>query len=206
MAKTKKISINAFDKIIENTYTPTETVEWNGIEITIKNTLSLTEMMAFVDSVTKSCFTSDNGTYLPEVKDFAIKSCVLEMYANFAMPSNIEHRYKLIYCSDAISTVLQHINNQQFSEITQAIDDKVSHIAQANIEMVNRQANDLYASFDNLQKQLAEVFSGVGSDDMSKLVGAISKGKLNEEKLVQAYMSQTKPKKIQLEEAKDRDS
>lgn len=205
MAKTPKISISTFDKIVENTYTPSKTVEWHDTEIVIKNTLSLSEMMAFVDGVTKSCFTSDNGTYLPEVKDFAIKCCVLEMYTNISMPSNVEHKYRLIYCSDVISIVMVHINNQQMDEIIRAINNKVDHIAQANIEMINKQASELYSSFDSLQKQFTEVFSGVDANEVSKLVGAITDGKLDEEKLVRAYTRQTLPKK-QKENRKGSDS
>lgn len=194
MAKTKRISINAFDKIAKETYTPTETIEWNGIEVTIKRTLSFEEMMTFVDSVVKSCFTIDKGTYLPEVKDFAIKSCILEMYSNFSLPNNTEHKYNLIYCTDAIQAVLQHINVQQFNEIVQAINDKLDNLAQEDIEMVHRQMNDLYTAFDNLQKQFSGVFEGINADDVSKLVNAITDNKLDEEKLVKAYVTQAMPK------------
>ena len=34
MAKMKKISVNAFEKAMKDTYTPTETFDWNGIEVT----------------------------------------------------------------------------------------------------------------------------------------------------------------------------
>lgn len=195
MAKTKRISVNVFDRIAKETYTPTETIEWNGIEVIVKRMLSFEEMMMFVDSVVKSCFTIDKGTYLPEVKDFAIKSSILEMYANFSLPNNIEHKYNLIYCTDATQVVLQHIDAHQFNEIVRAINDKLDNIAQANIEMVYKQMNDLYVAFDNLQKQLSSVFEGINHDDVSRLVSAITDNKLDEEKLVKAYTTQVMPRK-----------
>ena len=194
MAKTKKISINTFDEIVKSTYTADEVVMWHDTEITIKKTLSLKEMMTFVTGVSKSCFTVDDGTYIPEVKDFVIKSYIIDMYTNLSLPDNSEHKYNLIYCSDIIETVLQHINGQQFNEICLAIKEKVDNIAQANIEMVHRQLNELYTSFSALQDKLAGVFSGVNEDDVSKLVGAISDGKFDENKIVKAYMNQTKVK------------
>lgn len=186
----KKISITAFENIMKETYTPTKTVEWNGVEVTIKNTLSFKEVLAFVDSVTKSCFTADQGAYLPEIKEFAIKCCILEMYGNFAMPSNVERKYDLVYCTDAISVVLEHINRSQLKEIVDAISDKIDNLAQANIEAVHRQMNEFYASFSNLQEQLSGIFDGIGAGEISKIAGAISGGQFDEAKLVQAYIDQ----------------
>lgn len=192
--KTKKISITAFDRIMRETSTPIETVEWNGVEITIRKTLSFRDVLGFVDSVTKSCFTSDTGTYLPEVKVFAIKCCVLEMYANFALPSNVEHKYDLVYNTDAFDVVIQHINMKQFNEIVDAISEKVENIAQANIEAINSQMNEIYSAFDTLQKQVSDMFSGVNSEDMSKFIGAVSGEQFDEAKIVEAYMKQRKEK------------
>lgn len=184
----KKISISAFEKIMKETYTATKNVKWNGVEITIKNTLSFKEVLSFVDSVTKSCFTTDNGSYLPEVKEFVIKCCILEMYANFAMPINVERKYDLVYCTDAVNVVMENINRVQLDEIIEAINDKIDNIAQANIEAVNKQMNELYSAFDNLQEQMTGIFAGIGTDEISKLIGAISGDKFDEDKLIQAYI------------------
>lgn len=187
MAKTKKISVNAFENVMKETYTPTSTFDWHGVEVTVKKSLSLKEMLEFVDTVVKTCFTSDTNTYIPELKDFATKMCILEKYANFTMPSNVESRYALIYCTDAVETVLGYVNHQQFNEICVAIAKKVENLAQANIEAVNRQMNELYNAFDNLQTQMAGLFSGVNNEDIKAVAGALSGGLLDEEKLVSAY-------------------
>lgn len=192
MAKTKKISINAFDKIVKDTYTPTTTVEWHGQEIIVKRNLSFKEMMEFVDSVTKTCFTLSTNTYMPEVKDFAVKSNILEKYANFALPNNLEHRYELIYSSDAVETVLNCVSHQQFNEIMASIDAKINNLAQSNIEAMNKQMNELYTAFANLQSQMEGLFSGVKTDDFNALISAFGNGGLNEDKLVEAYLAKTK--------------
>ena len=192
MSKTKKISINAFDKIVKETYTPTTTVEWRGQEIIVKRNLSFKEMMEFVDSVTKTCFTISTNTYMPEVKDFAVKSNILEKYANFTLPNNIEHRYELIYSSDAIETVLNYVSHQQFNEIMASIDAKINNLAQSNIEAMNKQMNELYTAFANLQSQMEGMFAGVNPDNFNALIGAFGNGGLDEEKLVDAYLAKTK--------------
>lgn len=191
MAKVKKITVNAFERVMKENYTPTETFDWNGVEVTVKKTLSLKEVLEFVDSVVKSCFTRDTNTYMPEIKDFATKVCILEKYANFTMPSNVETQYTLIYCTDAVERVLGYVNPQQFNEICAAIAKKVDNLAQANIEAVNKQMNELYNAFDNLQSRLAGLFEGVNNDDIRAVAGALANGTLDEEKLVKAYTNQT---------------
>lgn len=168
--------------------------------MTVKKTLSLKEMLSFVDSVVKSCFAENTNAYLPEIKEFAIKVCILEKYANFTMPSNVESQYALIYQTDVVERVMSYINHQQYCEVRAAINAKANNIAQANIESVNKQMNELYNSFDNLQTQISGLFEGVNNDDIRAVAGALANGGLDEEKLVSAYMNQ-KP----LVEVKDGD-
>lgn len=192
MAKIKKISINAMDKVIHNTYTPSTTVEWNGLEIIVKHNLTFIEMMNFVDSVTKTCFTSADGVYIPEVKEFAIKSNVLDRYTNITLPNNLGHRYDMIYCTDIVDTVFKHINSQQLDEIITAIDEKVKNRAQANIESINKQMSDLYTAFDNLQNNVTQMFDGVDNNVINSFIKTMVDGSIDETKLAEAYIAQSK--------------
>lgn len=191
MAKIKKISINAMDKIAKDNHNLTTPVNWNGLEIIVKKFLPLKEMLGFVDSVTKTCFPGDNNNYVPEVKDFAIKSNILERYANFNLPNNLDHRYELIYATDAVDIVLKQVDMQQFNEILKAIDAKVNHIAQANIEAINKQMNELYSAFNTLQTNMENMFSGIDPDNFNALINAFGNGEINESKIVEAYLANT---------------
>ena len=190
--KSKRISITTLDKVMRENNTPIETVEWHGVEVTIRKTLPLKDVLNFVDSVSKSCFDNTTNAYLPEVKVFAIKCCILEMYANFSLPLNVEHKYNLVYNTDAFDTVIKYINTRQLDEIIDAINEKVDNIAQANIETINRQMNDIYNAFDGLQKQFGQIFSNIKSEDMSEFIQAVANEKVDEDKLMQAYIKQTK--------------
>lgn len=190
MAKTKlkKVSVNAFEAAVTNSYEPLKVIEWNGIEIVIKKTISLKEMLEFVDGVTKSCFNEDTNAYRPEAKDFAIKIYVLEKYANFTLPKNIEMKYDLIYQSDIVSCVISHINVEQYNEIVSAINNKVDNLAQANVEAINSQMNELYNSFNNLQEKIGEIFSGVNPEDVKEIMGYLSDGRaFDSDKIVEVY-------------------
>lgn len=167
MDKNNRISYETFKKTVYEHYSGSHAVVWNDIEIMIKPVLSLKEMMTFVDNVVKMCFTED-AVYLPEAKDFAIKSCILEMYANFDLPRDVSQRYELIYCSDIVTFVIEHINQIQLNEIVNSSNEKIANLAQANIEAMNKQMNDLYNAFNNLQSQISNVFDNISPDDIIK--------------------------------------
>lgn len=198
MEKTNKIDVNVFANAVKtmnaegSDISGTHTDTWNGIEVTVKRTLSLKEMLTFVDNVVKTCFTETDGTYMPEVKDFAIKKYILEMYSNFVLPEDVEESYMLIYESDAVDFVLQRINGRQLGEIVQSAEEKIAHLAQANIEMVNRQMNDLYTAFNSLQNHIANVFTGIDAGDIDKLLGALSDGQIDEGKMYEAFLKGSK--------------
>lgn len=189
---TKRISINALEKVMKETYDNTHMLDWHGLEVTIKKTLSLKEMLEFVNSVVNSCFSNDEiSVYNPEVKDFAIKISILQKYTNFTLPKNSETKYELLYKTDVIPCVLKCINAEQFFEICTSIDKKIENVAQANIEAVNKQMVELMSAFENLQTQMGELFDGVENSDMPALLKALSGGTLDEDKFVQAFINRT---------------
>lgn len=189
MSQMERISVNAFENVMKETYEPTEKFNWNGIEVTVKKNLSLNEMLEFVNIVVSTCFSNESNSYMPEVRDFATRICILDKYANFTMPKNIETQYELVYCTDAVEQVLQHVNSNQFNEIELSISKKIDNMSQANIEAVNKQMNELFNEFNNLQNSLASLFDGIENIDIRAFAGAISNGGIDEEKLVKAYTS-----------------
>ena len=158
--KIKRISATAFEKATESAYEPTVNVEWNGLPLVIKRHLNLAEMAKFVDVCVKACFNPDDASYSPEVKDLAIRSCIVALYTNVTLPENIAKQYELIYHSMILDIIYANVDQIQLDAIIRAIDDKVEHLAAANIEMVNKQMNDLYGALDGVQKQMSEMFDG----------------------------------------------
>lgn len=192
MAKKKinRISINALEEVVQKTYENTQTVEWNGIDVVINKSLSLEDLIKFADSVVKSCFNGDTGEYMPWIKDFAIRSNIMEMYANFTLPKNLEAQYNLVINSGAVEMILNHVNAAQFNELIRSIDAKIQNFADANVNMAFSKLNDVVASFDGLQEKMSSLFAGVDAADVSKLIGAISDGAFSEDAVVKAYMEQ----------------
>lgn len=192
MANSSRISVNAFERVMKDTYTPETSFEWNGIEVTIQKTLSLKDAMSFVQNVVSMCFAEDTNEYLPDVKEFAIKVAVLDHYTNFTMPSNIEKKYALVYCTDAVEQVLVHINQMQYADLLLAINKKLEYCAKANIEAVHKQMDELYRQMDSLQENLSNMFAGISGDDIKNISSALLNGSFSEEKLVEEYLKQKK--------------
>lgn len=190
--KIKRVSISALDEVVKQVYQPLKVVEWNGIEVTIKPTLSLQEMLRFADSVSKSCFDIVTGAYLPEVKNFAIRCNVMDTYANFSLPENNEHKYILAMCSGAFEMIMEHINMAQFHELMNAINEKVDNRASANVQMMTMKFDEVVSAFEDLQEKVGSLFDNITADDMKKLTEAMASNNFTDAGLVKAYMEHKK--------------
>ncbi len=199
MAKAdKKVSIALFDKIAKEQFRNEATIEWHDAQIRVKYALPLTDMLAFVDDVVGSCFHDKLG-YMPEVKDFAIKSNILYRYANFTLPDNLEHRYQLVYVTDAVDAVCAAIDGTQLQEIVNAINSKIRFLCDSKATMVQERINDVLNTMEEMRDNTKSIFEGITQDDLKSLMSAITSSGLDEQKLVHAYIEQTKNKDEQAE-------
>lgn len=189
--KEKRISINALEKIAKEQFPESVTEQWFDIEVTIKRSLPLKEMLQFVQEVVDACFTTD-GTFVPEIMDFATKSGILTHYANFTLPDNLEKQYWLIYSTGAVDMVCQHINMVQLQEMIGGINRKIDHMCDTDIVATKAKLNDLYEAFVKMGTEVSDLFSGVNAEELQKMVGALGGTELNEEKIVSAYIEHMK--------------
>ena len=180
----KTISYEEFKNTITNV--DIVEVEWNGLSVTSQKRLSLPEMLSFVATVSTSCF-SDKGEYRPEIKDFILNCELISRYTNIELPDDTIEKYTMAcLATDLIATIKQEIDTDQYYSICRAIDSKIHHVANANIQAITVKMNEITASFDNLEKTLSKTFSGVDSEMIKKLASSASNGRIDEEKLVKA--------------------
>lgn len=182
-----KISIEEFNKVVAEDFEPVVEVNWRGLTLHIKKCLSLEEMMTFVSDVVSSCFAADTNEYLPEIKDFSTRCCILESYAGFVLPKSLGEKYEMVYNSDIVSFVVQYVEHMQFNAMLAAIDHKIEHQALNNIEALNKQMNEVVAGLSALEKNLSSIFGGVDNETITKIAGAIADGSFDENKLVKAF-------------------
>lgn len=199
MAKAdKKVSIALFDKIVKEQFQNEATIEWYDAQLRVKYALPLTDMLAFVDDVVGSCFHDKLG-YMPEVKDFAIKTNILSRYANFSLPDNLEHRYQLVYMTDAVDAVCAAIDGTQLQEIVNSINSKIRFLCDSKATMIQERINDVLNTMEEMRDNTKSIFDGITQDDLKNLMGAITSNGMDEQKLVQAYIEQAKSKDEQAE-------
>jgi len=192
----KKVSITALDNIISERFLNTTEEKWYDVDIKIQRNLSFTDTLTFVNDVVQSCF-QDNDTYMPEVLDFAIRSNIIKRYTNVSLPDNLEHRYSILYNSDLVDFISRYINMRQLQDITDSINRKLSYMCDTNTAAIQKRLNDLVSAFEEMQKKTEDMFKDLTPGDMARLVGAIGDTGLSEEKVVKAYLDQTKPPKTE---------
>lgn len=184
----KKISVNALEKAIKSIYIPTVSEEWNGLNIVIKKKLNLAETMLFIDSVVSTCIVGENGSYAPELKSYAIRSIAIVLYTNIRLPVNEDKIYDVLYGNGIWELVTANVDKEQFNDIMKAIDSKIEYLSYSNAEAINKQAEDLYSTIEELSQKIAVLFEGVKSDDVKNIVSSFANGGIDEEKLMQAYL------------------
>lgn len=186
--KNEKISISAFEKAVKD-IPQSCTVDWNGIEITIRNTISLNEMVDFVSVVYNSCFSSD-GEYMPEAWDLAFRSEVINKYTNITLSASINKRYEMLYATDVFDTVRSHINCDQLDAIDQAILNKIGHRRAMDISDFEKRQDKILRSFEALQAQFEKLFGSVTNEDIKTILSAAGAGGFDENKLAKALLEQ----------------
>ena len=89
MAKTKKVeSDNSLKNVIEvASKVETKTIEWNGININVKDKLSIPDVSRFVAIASDICFTN-SGDYLPEVYNYALYIATITVFTDFKLPES----------------------------------------------------------------------------------------------------------------------
>lgn len=190
MAKTKKISISDFESALDTQSTVTEILSnSNGVEILIKKSISLDEMIIFIQEVVEACIDGETGEYIPEAYDFAVRVAILTHYANFTMPVNLEKQYWLVYNTTAVEQVLQHINTRQFDDIVRSIDKKIDFMLSIISSSAVSKINEVIAKFNDIATVGENAFKGIDSGTMTKVIQGISKlNNMSEKELATAVI------------------
>lgn len=188
----KIISVTSFEKVMKETKQEPMSFEWNGLDVIVRPVLPLTAYLSFVDNVVQVCYDEESSEYLPEAKDFAIRCCVLEIYANFSLPSNTERKYDLVYNTNAFDAVVSHIDAVQFGQILHAIDKKIDILTQSNLAQVTKKVNEMIATIEQMQEKFTDAFQNIAPEALDGFVSAVAGGEFSSDKLVKAYIEHQK--------------
>lgn len=172
--KTKNISISQIDKVMKETYKDIVLVEWCDIDLEVKKSLAFDDMLQFVHDVVKTCTEQEHGGYMPELKEFAIRMNIVEMYSNVRLPSNLNHKYHILINSGIVETILDHINTEQFNCMREAIDSKLEAVVATNVNAVQKQLSDITVAFEQMQRNMENAMSGLDMSVLERFVESAS--------------------------------
>lgn len=172
--KEARISINKLESVMRENIVVVPLSGADGVDITIRRRLPLKDMMQFVENVVSSCIDAETATYTPEIKEFVIRSEILTTYANFNLPTNAEKQYELVYGTNALEQVMEHIDRNQFYEIEEAIDARIEHEVRVLETSVATKSNEMMVRLSDAIDQVNSMFSDVSSDDFNQVVKNLS--------------------------------
>ena len=185
----KDITSEDLARVAQSKMKNTTSIDWNGLNVIIKNMLSLPEMLLFVDTVVKSCF-DDDGNYCPEHKGFAIRSTTITMYTNITLPDDITVSYSIVYGTDLVEKVMKYVRRVQFDKIIEAIDKKIDYLTDARVWSLNKQVDILIDSLESIEGKASAMFSNINNDDITKLIQTISSNSFSEREIVKAVLEE----------------
>ena len=188
VVETKAISIDEFASSItaEN-----GKLSWNGFEITVKPRLTMKEISRFTAIIVSLSF-GDDGTYIPEVYEYAVSVATVMMYTDLQLPKDVEAQYKLLTFTDLYSQITDMVDVDQYSSAVQSALERIHNLTQANTDAIRKQAADVISAVDVLVKKIEDTFGGIDPEWMNGIAQALSSGKIDEEKLAKGVVKNRK--------------
>lgn len=181
-------------------------IQYKNIPVTIKGGLSLLDVLKIADNVADFCFL-DGGEYIPELKEFFLKRELLETVTNIELPEDVSECYELIMNSDlgvwVDDTFCENIRvyAEVMPNLRLAIQEKLDYMADSGLALLCSRMDSLIYAIENFSEQSKSMFGQVSPEDMKKIASSVdSIGKIDEAKLVKAFVDQekkgkSKPKK-----------
>lgn len=182
--------INDFSEILNDEWDKAVEIDWHGQKLVIYRYLPLPNATALIRAVTSSCFNSDTGEYIPEIRDFAEKIAVIAAYTNVEIPEDGAMQYRLVYQTDLNKLIEENADSAQYSDIVCAIADGIRTTKHANKLAFEKQAQSVIDNVNKFVDQIKEAISGVTSEDLATLINAIINGNIDDGDLLKGVIAQ----------------
>lgn len=178
----------SFDKLTKSVDPETVThMDYCGDTIDVKSTISFADASKFVEMVADLCFDKD-GDYIPQVYDIAVAYAIIDTYTSIETPTDISSLADVVNRSDIIENIRQYIDGAQIKGLLEAVEKKIEYKIAVNTSAAMNKTNDIINKIEEAEKMLEQVASGLGGEEVTKLVSAIADGKIDEKKLMEAYL------------------
>lgn len=139
-------------------------VEWEGLKIAVKETLSFDEAEGFYQGILDTCF-SENDEYRPETKDFVTGVMVLTYYTNLTLPHDVAKMYELVMSTDLLDSVMEHINTEQYWSMVDAAEEKAQNLMSLNYSRLENELSRLEESISGMEQAFSLINESVGAEE-----------------------------------------
>ena len=190
--KAKKISVNQLEKALGDVEC-VDILKFGDLEIEVKKFISLQDMVQFVHDASDPCFL-DDGTYMPEVKQLAFASAMIEHFTNLRLPDSMDKRIAIMYGTDIVCEIMETVSSNQLQHLSDAVDEKIDHMLDVDIQRNRAMLQDAVDQFAKSQEKLVGVFDDLTSEDVKNMASAFSNGSFDEQKLVTEMVKQMQSK------------
>lgn len=183
----EKISYEVIKSVI-GTENDVSKFVWAGLEIEVKRFLTMEEMFDFTNTVFETCFRQDDSSYLPEVKDFMIRSCILDAYTNIEIPDDLQTRYDMVYRYEIIPEVMKYVDQNQFNAVLMAIDSKINNKLNANVEKFEKKMAEADEMVGKSVEYISGIFDGIDNETIKQVALSISNMSIDPEVLAKSII------------------
>lgn len=167
--------------------------DFEGREIKITKTIPLFDAMIIINTVKEMSFDEDGG-YQPEYTDYALRVETIKAYTDFELPETLEERYHFVYTSELYDDIITLINPAQYVDVESAIKRKIAYQLRTNENQYQKGIEKLMSGFEELETTMGNLLNGVSPEHVTAILSAITNNSVSEEKLVKAYIAETKDK------------
>lgn len=172
------------------------TITWNGLDIEVKKTISLTEAVILVDNVVSASYSSTTGEYRPDFQHFTFEAAIITFFTNIELSNDSNAIYQILYGTSLFDTIRQSISQKQLSMLHTAVEKRVNYLNNSNIERVAKEINRLIDSMNAFDEEAKRLLEGISQEDINKIMSAFSSGEFNMDKLVTAIANKGNDKEI----------
>ena len=112
---TQMLSENDVRRIVGISGKQSKKVTWHTTQISVRQTLSLSEYIETVRNIIADCTVQD--TYAFEFFDYAFRINIIESFSNVTLPSDADSLFLTAYSSDLFDTIYRYGNQSQIDSI-----------------------------------------------------------------------------------------
>lgn len=104
-----------------------KTVDFNGLQLEIKQYLTISEKLTLIKSIFESAIDRDNGLHILNGNslDIAYRVLLVQTYTNLTLPKNIVESYDMLVSSGLYDTIYNNIPDNEILDIQMLLNNHI---------------------------------------------------------------------------------